>query len=105
MANKRYPDELRDRAVRMVQEAREQDPRDRGAINRIASKLGVGGQSLRLWVNTAETDAGRRFGTKSSDATRIKELEKENKELRRTNEILKAASTFFAQEADSNRRK
>lgn len=89
----------------MVQEAREQDPNDRGAINRIASRLGVGDQSLRAWLNQAETDAGKRPGTTSEDAARIKELERENKELRRTNEILKAASAFFAQEVDSNRRK
>lgn len=105
MSNKRYPAELRERAVRMVLEAREQDPGDRGVINRISARLGVGPQSLRGWVERAEIDAGQKPGTTSEAAARIKELEKENRELRRTNEILKAASSFFAQEADSNRRK
>jgi len=105
MSNKRYPAELRERAVRMVLEAQEQDPTDRGVINRIAQKLGVGSQSLRVWVDREKVDSGHKPGTTSADAARIKELERENKELRRTNEILKAASSFFAQEADSNRRK
>lgn len=105
MANKKYPDEIRERAIRMVQEARETDPRDRGVINRIAERLGVGKESLRAWVNQAGTDAGKRPGTTTADAAKIKELEKENKELRRTNEILKATTSFFAQEADSHRRK
>jgi len=105
MSNKRYPDELRERAVRLVLEAREQDPTDRGVTNRIAAKLGVGPQSLRSWVDRADVDAGKKPGTTTADAARIKELEKEVKELRRTNEILKAASAFFAQEADPHRRK
>jgi len=105
MSNKRYPDELRERAVRMVLDAREQDPNDRGAIGRIAKKLGVGDQSLRNWVERTEVDTGKKPGTTTADAQKIKELEKEVKELRRTNEILKAASAFFAQEADPHRRK
>ena len=105
MSTKRYPAELRERAVRMVLEAQEQDPTDRGVVNRIAQKLGVGPQSLRNWVDREKVDTGRKPGTTSADAARIKDLERENKELRRTNEILKAASSFFAQEADSHRRK
>ena len=96
---------LLERAVRMVLEARSEDPTDRGVINRIAAKLGVGPQSLRTWVDRVEVDAGRKPGTTTADAQRIKELERENKELRRTNEILKAASAFFAQEADPHRRR
>ena len=96
---------LLERAVRMVLEARSEDPTGRGVINRIAAKLGVGPQSLRTWVDRVEVDAGRKPGTTTADAQRIKELEAENKELRRTNEILKAASAFFAQEADPHRRR
>lgn len=105
MSTKRYPAELRERAVRMVVEARESDPADRSVIGRIARQLGVGSESLRNWVKQTDIDRGARPGTTSEDAARIKELEKENRELRRTNEILKAASAFFAQEADSSRRK
>ncbi len=89
----------------MVRESREQDPNDRGVIGRIANKLGIGDQSLRTWVAQAEIDAGNRPGTTLADAARIKELEKEVKELRRTNDILKAATSLFAQAADSNQHK
>lgn len=89
----------------MVLEAQEQDPTDRSVINRIAAKLGVGSQSLRTWVDREKVDTGKKPGTTTADAQKIKELEKEVKELRRTNEILKAASAFFAQEADPHRRK
>lgn len=105
MSAKRYPAELRERAVRMVFELREQDPADRGVIGRVAKQLGIGDQSLRGWVSQLEVDAGKKPGTTTEEAQRIKDLEKEVKELRRTNEILKAASAFFAQEADPHRRK
>ena len=106
MGVSKYPDELKERAVRMVKEARQADPKDQGAVNRIARQLGIrNGDSLRAWIRQADIDDGSRPGTTSSDAAKIKELEKENKELRRTNEILKAATSFFAQEVDSNRRK
>lgn len=105
MSKKRYPPELRERAVRMVFEQRAEDPEDSGAIGRVAKKLGVGDQSLRDWVAQVEVDTGRKPGTTSADAQRIKELERENRELRQTNEILKVASAFFAQEADPCRRK
>ncbi len=105
MGARKYPDEMRERAVRMVVEARQADPADRGVISRIARQLGVGSESLRAWVKQFDIDSGRRGGTTTADAVRIKELEKENRELRRTNEILKAASAFFATEADSNRRR
>jgi transposase len=71
-----------------------------GVITRIARQLGVGSESLRLWVRQAEVDAGQRPGTSTSDAERIRELERENRELRRANEILKSASAFFARELD-----
>jgi transposase len=105
MSTKRYPDELRERAVRMVIELREQDPGDRSIFSRVARQLGVGSESLRSWVKQSDIDGGKRPGITTDDAARIKELEREVAELRRTNEILKAASAFFAQEADPHRRK
>src|SRR6516165_2852520 len=92
--SQRYPDELRERAVRMVQEVRRETGESHGVITRVAKELGVGTESLRQWVNRAEIDAGRRPGTTSADAQRIAQLERENKELRRANDILKAASVF-----------
>lgn len=100
-STKRYPAEMRERAVRMVAEAVEEQGGNRyGVIPRIARQLGVGVESLRTWVLQHETDAGRRPGLTTQDQQRIKELEKENRELRRANEILKAASSFFARELD-----
>lgn len=100
-STRRYPDEMRERAVRMVAEAIEEQNGDRyGVITRIARQLGVGTESLRTWVSQAETDAGKRPGMTTQEHHRFKELEKENRELRRANEILKAASAFFARELD-----
>ena len=96
----KYPDELRDRAVRMVLEIREQTGERQGAVTRVARELGIGTESLRSWVNRAEIDSGRRPGTSTADAQRIAQLERENRELRRANDILKAASVFFATELD-----
>ena len=96
----KYPDELRERAVRMVLEVRRETGAKHGAVTRIAEQLGVGSESLRNWVNQAEVDSGRQPGTSSVDAQRIAELERENRELRRANDILKAASVFFATELD-----
>ena len=96
----KYPDELRERAVRMVFEVRAETGGARGAIASVADKLGIHRESLRHWVRQAEIDGGRRGGTTSADAARIKELERENRELRRSNEILKSASAFFARELD-----
>jgi transposase len=97
---KRYPRELRDRAVRMVFEVRERSGQPKGAVARVAAQLGVGRETLRNWVRQAEVDSGERPGTTSDDQQRIRELERENFELRRANEILKAASAFFARELD-----
>ena len=97
MSNIRYPQELCERATRMVLDALEDNPKDRGAVRRIAKQLGIGDQS--------RIDQGKKPGVTFAEAMRIKELEAENKELRRTNEILKAASAFFAQEADPHRRR
>jgi len=74
-------------------------------VTRIAKQLGVGTESLRNWVNRAEVDSGRRAGTPTADAQRIAELERENRELRRANDILKAASVFFATELDGRPKK
>ena len=96
MAQRKYPQELRERATRMAVEAR-RDPATRpGALKRIADQLGVHPEALRTWVKRAEIDDGVRPGTTSDDAQRIAELERENRELKRANEILRTASAFFA---------
>lgn len=95
-APRKYPDELRERATRMAVEAR-RDPATRaGAIQRIGHQLGVHPEALRGWVKRAEIDDGARPGTTSEDAGRIAELEREVRELRKANEILRTASAFFA---------
>ena len=99
-APKKYPDEVRERAVRMVFEIREQSGQQQGAIARVADKLSVNRETLRNWVRQAEVDGGKRPGTSTVDSQRIAELEREVRELRRANEILKAASAFFARELD-----
>ncbi len=92
-AQKRYPPELRERAVRMVAEAIEAQGGERfGVITRVARQLGIGTESLRNWVRQAEIDGGQRPGTSTEDSARIAALEKENRELRRANEILKSAA-------------
>ena len=102
-APRKYPQELRDRAVRMVFEIRQQTGRQPGAIVRVANQLGVHREALRNWVRQAEVDAGQRPGVPTAEQQRIAELEREVRELRRANEILKAASAFFAAELDRPR--
>ncbi len=97
---RKYSPELRERAVRMVFELREQTGEKTGSIARIADRLGVHREALRTWIRQAEVDGGQRRGTTTSDAQRIADLERENHELRRANEILKAASAYFARELD-----
>ncbi|MDO4899756.1 transposase [Actinomyces sp.] len=99
-APRKYPEELRERATRMAVEARRDPDRSKGAIRRIADELGVHPEALRTWVKKAEVDAGARPGTTSQDAQRIRQLEDENRELRRANAILRSASAFFAAELD-----
>jgi transposase len=99
-SQRRYPPELRERAVRMVLETIEQTGERFGVITRVAQQLGIGTESLRSWVRQAEVDGGRRPGVTSEERQRIAELEREVWELRRANEILKAASAFFARELD-----
>ena len=100
MGQRKYPVELRERATRMTLEALADPARSKGAIKRIADGLGVHPDALRTWVRQAEVDQGTRPGTTTSDTERIKELEKEVRELRRANAILKSASAFFAAELD-----
>ena len=100
---KRYPLELRERAVRLVLEHREEYPSEWAAILSISQKCGMGHETLRKWVRKAEVDEGSRPGLSTSEAERIKELERENRELRRANEILRKASAYFA-EAELDRR-
>jgi transposase len=102
---KRYPAEVRERAVRLVMEHRREYPNEWAAICSIAQKCGMTAETLRKWVRQTEVDGGRRPGLSSEEAARIKELERENKELRRANEILKAASAFFARELDPQPRR
>ena len=99
-APRKYPDELRERATRLAVEARRDPQAEPGAIRRIAGQLGVHPDALRTWVKRAETDEGVGAGTSSSDAVRIAELEREVRELRRANQILKSAASFFAAELD-----
>ena len=101
----RYPLEVRERAVRMVLEHREEHPSEWAAILSISEKFGMGPATLRKWLRKAEVDEGLRPGTTTSEMERIKELERENRELRRANEILKAASAFFARELDPQPRR
>jgi transposase len=102
---KRYPAEVRERAVRLVLEHRGEYPTEWAAMTSIAQKCGMTAETLRKWVRQTEVDGGRRPGITSAEAQRIKELERENKELRRANEILKAASAFFARELDPQPRR
>src|SRR4051812_39063988 len=95
-----YPPEMRERAVRMVFEHQDDYPSQWKAIESIAAKLSIHHETLRLWVRRAETDAGQRPGLTSDERARMRDLEREVKELRRANEILKAAAVFFGAELD-----
>lgn len=96
----RYPQEVRERAVRMVQEHRRAYPSEWAAITSIGEKLGVGTEALRRWPRRREVEGGCRPGVTREQQARIRELERENRELRRATEILKAASACFARELD-----
>lgn len=104
VAPRKYPDELRERAIRLVHDAKAEPGGGRGVIRRIGDQLGINPETLRGWVSQAEIDAGTRRGTTSDEAKRIAELERENRELRRANAILKSASAFFAAELDRPQR-
>ncbi|GAA2160285.1 transposase [Humibacillus xanthopallidus] len=97
----KYSQEFRERAVRLVLEQRDEYRSEFEAIRSVAAKLGVGSpETVRKWVRRAEVDAGARPGLTSAEHEQIKALKRENAELRRANEILKAASSFFAAELD-----
>ena len=96
-----YPPELRARAIRMVAEVRPEYPSDWPAIVAVANRLGIGSaETLRKWVRQAEVDGGTRPGVTSEESAELRKLRAEVRELRRANEILKAASAFFAAELD-----
>jgi transposase len=97
---RRYSDEEKAQAVRLVRQLRVELGTDHGTVKRVAEQLGYGVESVRSWVRQADIDAGRAAGVTTTDAERIKKLEQENKELRRANAILKSASAFFAAELD-----
>jgi transposase len=99
----RYSPEVRERAVRLVFEHQGEHDSQWAAIGSIASKIGCTAETLRKWVRQTERDQGKRSGLSSSDRDRLKELERENRELKRANEILRKASAFFAQ-AELDRR-
>jgi len=94
---RRYSPEVRERAVRMVLEQQGQHSSQWAAIQSISSKIGCTHETLRRWVRRAEIDQGVRGGMTSDERERLKHLERENRELRRANEILRTASAFFAQ--------
>ena len=92
-----YSPEVRERAVRLVLSSEHEHNSRWAAIQSIASKIGCTPETLRSWINKAEVDSGRKPGVTSDQSARLKELERENRELRRSNEILKKAAAFFAQ--------
>jgi transposase len=99
-APKKYPEEVRERAVRLVLDVEEEAGSVTGACRRVGEQLGINADTLRGWVKQAQIDAGVRPGVTTSESARVRELEKENAELRRANAILRTASAFFAAELD-----
>ena len=98
--HRRYPEELKERAVRMVLDHTPEYTSQWAAIRSIATKFGMTPETLRTWVRRAETDGGLRSGLTTAERERIKELERENRELKCANEILKSAAAFFGAELD-----
>ncbi len=101
----RYPVELRERTVRMVFEAEAHCASEWEAICSVAEKLGPKPETVRLWVRRAEIDGGRRVGPSSEQLAELKRLKRENAELRRANDILKAAAHFFGAELDRRQKR
>ena len=102
---KRYSPEVRERAVRLVFDHESAHESQWAAMESVAAKIGCTAETLRKWVRQAERDQGRRDGITTSDRERLKGLERENRELRRANEILRTASAYFAQAELDRRRK
>jgi len=98
-----YSSEMRERAVRMVQEHQSEYPSQWAAISSIAAKIGCTAETLRKWVRRYEVDSGQRQGVTSEERRRVQELERQNRELQRANEILRKAAAYFAQ-AELDRR-
>ena len=94
---KRYPKEMRERAVRLVEESRDEHESEWATISSVASKIGCTHETLRRWVRQAQTDSGERGGLTTDERKQLRELQRENRELKRSNEILRKASAFFAQ--------
>ena len=94
---RRYSEEEKAQAVRLVRQLRRELGTEHGTIQRVAAQLGYGPETVRKWVKRADIDEGLKAGTSSEDRARIKALEQENRELKRTNEILRKASAYFAQ--------
>ena len=99
-APRKFPDEVRDRAVRLVFDVEQEAGSVSAACRRIGEQLGINPDTLRGWVKQAQIDSGQRPGVSTVDSARVKALEKENAELRRANAILRTASAFFAAELD-----
>jgi transposase len=99
-APRKFPEELRERAVRLVLDVEEEAGSVSGACRRVGEQLGIDADTLRGWVKQTQIDSGPRPGVSTADAARIKALERENAELRRANGILRTASAFFAAELD-----
>lgn len=100
-SRQRYPQEIKERAIRLVAEVRDEYDSEWAAMASVASKLGIGStETLRKWIRTAEIEAGRRRGVTSEESAEVRKLRAEVRELRRANEILKAAAGFFAAELD-----
>jgi|SRR5437763_16526660 transposase len=99
-APRKYPDELRERSVRLVLDVAQEAGSVSKACRRIGQELGINADTLRGWVKQAQIDSGQRPGVSTSDGARIRQLEKDNAELRRANAILRTASAFFAAELD-----
>ena len=104
-SNGKYPDELRERAVRMVLDHQHEYGSQWEAMCSVAEKLGPKPETVRLWVRQAEKDAGRRPGATTVELAELKRLKRENSELRRANDILKAAAHFFGAELDRQSKK
>lgn len=101
----KYPDEMRERAVRMVLDHGHEYGSQWEAICSVAEKLGPKAETVRLWVRQAERDTGRRAGASTEELAELKRLKRENAELRRANDILKAAASFFGAELDRQSKK
>lgn len=101
----RYPAELRERAVRMVLDHQDEYESQWEAMTSVAEKLGPTAETVRKWVRQAERDSGRRAGPSGEELAELKRLKRENAELRRANDILKAAAAFFGAELDRRQKK